>query len=217
MGRDNISENYEYIAQLYCKENVLQQKITNDVRLTGKVKMQLSPVEGKLISMLLQMINATKVIEIGTLGGYSATWIADALPQDGILYALEKSPENLQLAQANLNHDNYSKKIKFIEGNAIESLEGFLDNASFDAVFIDADKVSYPLYLKHAKRLLRKGGLLIADNTFLFGLVVSSEPPEHNPHLWEAMREFNKSLASDNDFNSLMIPTNEGLTIAIRL
>ncbi len=96
------------------------------------------------------------------------------------------------------------------------NLEKVEEIASFDAILIDADKIAYPAYLQHAKRLLRKGGLLIADNTLLFNLVLSDQPPLKNPELWTAMCNFNEMLAIDQDFEALIIPTLEGLSIALK-
>lgn len=214
MGRQDIALSFNYIAKLFCQESEVQKSITDAI--AHKRKMQLSPIEGRLIFLMLKMIAAKNVIEIGTLGGYSASWIADALPDNGVLYALEKSAKNLQIAKSHLKGQRYLNKIKFIEGDATSSLESFVQEASFDAVFIDADKISYPIYFRHAKRLLRKGGLLIADNTLLFGLVLNDEAPAHNPQMWSAMREFNETIANDPDFDALLIPTVEGMTIALK-
>lgn len=214
MKRVNLS--YQYIANLYCDEDEQQKQIINDVTKAGSIKMQVSSVEGKIIHVLLKMIKATKVVEIGSLGGYSASWIAKALPEDGMVYSIDKSANHIAIAQKNLANEFYQKRIKFLQGAALEVLEDIKDQAPFDAIFIDAHKESYPQYFKFAKSALRSGGIIIADNTFLFDLVFSDQPPAKNPRMWEAMREFNEQIAIDPTFDSVIIPTLEGLTLALK-
>ncbi len=211
-----MSKHYQYIAKLYCKEDASEKKIVKAITKNADIEMQVSAVEGKLIYILLKMIGAKKVIELGALGGYSASWIAKALPKDEILYSIEKSPKNIAIAEKCLSTAKYKNKIKFIEGRALDILKELKDEAPFDAIFIDADKESYPLYFEQAKLLLRSGGILIADNTFLFDLMLSDQPPIHNPHLWKAMRDFNEQIANDPAFDAIIIPTIEGLTLAVK-
>ena len=91
-----------------------------------------------------------------------------------------------------------------------------LQDETFDAIFIDADKTGYPKYLDFAEQRLRKGGLVIADNTFIWGTIFEDEPPLKNPQIWHAMKEFNERLADQSKFSSVIIPTKEGLSVAIK-
>jgi predicted O-methyltransferase YrrM len=216
MSREGISKSYQYIASLYCDEDDNQKRIVQAVSKAGNLSMQSTAVEGKLIYTLLKSIKASRVIEIGTLGGYSASWIARALPEEGRLYSIDRSASNIAMAKQCLNSDFYQSRIKFLLGNAIDVLNDLKEEAPFDAIFIDADKISYPKYLQHAKSLLRSGGMVIADNTFLFELVFSDQAPKQNPQMWEGMREFNERMATDPAFDSIIIPTEEGLTVAIK-
>lgn len=216
MSREGLSKSYQYISSLYCDEDDNQKRIIQAVTKAGNLSMQLTAVEGKLIYTLLKSIKASKVIEIGTLGGYSASWIARALPEEGQLYTIDKSAANIAAAKECLDSDFYKSRIKFLLGSASDILNDLKEDVPFDAIFIDADKASYPKYLQHAKSLLRSGGMLIADNTFLFELVFSDQPPKHNPELWEGMREFNERIAIDPSFDSIILPTEEGLTIAVK-
>ncbi|AMP05522.1 mycolic acid cyclopropane synthetase family protein [Collimonas pratensis] len=171
-------------------------------------------MEGKIIHVLLKMINAKTVLEIGTLGGYSATWIARALPDDGKLVCIEKSEEHYLIAKQNFDSITEGKKINLLKGDAKEILQNF--DSSFDAIFIDANKSAYPYYLEQASRLLRKNGLIIADNTFLFGQVYDPAINGDKEKIVGAMREFNKQISDSARFTSVILPTDDGLTIAIK-
>ena len=216
MSREVISKSYEYISSLYCDEDDCQKKIIEEVTKVGKISIQLTAVEGKILYMLLKAMKAINVVEIGTLGGYSTSWIAKALPEEGRVYTIDKSAQNVAIAKQCLDSEFYKSRIKFLLGDALEVLSDLKEEAPFDAIFIDADKAAYPKYFQHAKSLLRSGGMLIADNTFLFGLVFSDQSSSRDRQMWEGMREFNERIAVDPAFDSIIIPTTEGLTVAIK-
>lgn len=201
----------DYISHLYCQEDENQIKIRNSAPLQ-QYNIQLNPAEAKLVYLLLRLHGAKNILEIGTLAGYSASWLAKSLPQDGSLLCLEKIPELAYLAQKNLAYDS---RIKVLNADAMEYLTTLPDQ-SYDAIFIDANKSGYKLYLEHAHRLLRRGGMVIADNTLLFGLVLQDQKPKENVAMWKAMREFNINLSDHQKFESIMIPTSEGLSVGIK-
>lgn len=206
---------YKYIEDLYTSSDPALEKLRAELP-EHKFAIQVSPLEGKLISILLKLHNAKRVLEIGTLAGYSTLWIAKALPSDGCVHTIEKSTEHFLIAQKNIKNSAYSSNIIMHNGAGLEIIETLHSQEPFDAIFIDADKVNYPNYLNATYPLLKTGGLIIADNTRLFDLVLSDEPPAKNPELWEAMRLFNKMLSDETKFNAVMIPTHEGLSIAIK-
>lgn len=209
MTRNIKDDKTSYIESLYAVED----EILHETRVSINEylqKIQISPLEGKIIHVLLNMVKAKKVLEIGTLAGYSAIWIARALPKDGQLTCIEKSEENYKIALANLQNAVPDGKVKLINADAKELLPTL--NEKFDAVFIDADKTSYPFYLEQTYRLLNQGGLIIADNTLLFGKVYNKSSEE----MVIAMQEFNQKISDPDRFISIILPTNEGLTIAIK-
>lgn len=168
-------------------------------------KMQMSHSECKLLSFLLKSINANRVLELGTLVGCSASWIAESLSgENSLVTTVEKSINNYEIAKRNLSGD---KRIKLVHEDALEFLKSC--NETFDAVFIDAKKVEYKAYLKAAKGLLREGGLLIADNTLMIDYEVI-------PEISKAVHEFNSLIELDHDLISVIIPTSSGLTVAIK-
>jgi predicted O-methyltransferase YrrM len=166
-----------------------------------------------LIGILLKAINAKRVLELGTLYGYSSKFICESIPKDGDFITIEKSVEAHQNAIANLSQ--YSN-VECVNADAITFLENYKSTKPFDAIFIDADKTNYSKYLDLCTPLIRKGGLLIADNTLMYGEVASNTPKNFRPKTIEAIREFNEKLVESESFESIIIPTTSGLTLAIK-
>jgi predicted O-methyltransferase YrrM len=177
--------------------------------------MQISPYEGKIIYLLLKMIGAKNVIEIGMLAGYSATWIAHALPHDGKLYSFERTMHAVEKYKRKIAGSAIAQRIEFIVGDAREKLAEF--NTPVDAVFIDADKASYSQYFQEAKRLLKPGGLVIADNVFLFGHTYEEPSRQAKNVAIQSIKAFNQLVAQDPAFESVILPTSEGLLIARKI
>ena len=161
------------------------------------------------------------MVEVGTLGGYSAIWMARGLPADGHIYTLEKRPEHAELAREFIARSDVADKITVVEGDAHEELKALASKGhkeKFDAMVIDAEKSGYNAYLDWAEENIRTGGLIISDNTLLFGSVFEDTPPKsHGKTTWEGMKRFNERLADTEKFDSIMIPTEEGLTVSVKL
>jgi predicted O-methyltransferase YrrM len=213
------SPKLSYIRELYAQEDTVLQHIRHAFEQRG-MAIQVGAEEGKILHMLLKLHKAHAVVEIGTLGGYSAIWMARALPEKGHLHTVEHDAEHAELARGFIRQSDVKDKITLWEGKAQDVLKRIAETApQVDAVFIDADKINYPLYLDWAEAHLKPGGLLMADNTLLFGTVYAEKMPEDSnirPTTWHAMREFNARLADGKHFESIMLPTAEGLTIAVR-
>jgi predicted O-methyltransferase YrrM len=211
----------DYIRRLYAPQDTLLERIDNQLK-SLNMAIHVGSEEGKLLQLLVTMHGVKTALEIGTLAGYSTIWMARALPEDGHIYTLNKDPQHIAMAKDNFTQSDVTSRITMIEGNAQDSLAMLADNKQFeqtplDMIFIDADKISYNHYLDWAERHLRKGGLIIADNTFLFGSVWLDSPPEKvAPTTWHAMRRFNERLANPNHYVSVMVPTQEGMTVAIK-
>lgn len=209
----------DYIRGLYAPEDNVLAEIREEFETRG-MPIQVGAEEGKILHLLLRLHRAKHVVEIGALGGYSAIWMARALPVGGHLHTIEHDLEHAALAQKFINRSDVKDKITLWEGEAATMLPRIAEILpQVDAVFIDADKISYPKYLDWAVAHLKPGGLLLADNTLLFGTVHADAPPESGhvrPSTWEAMREFNARLADPAHFDAVMLPTREGLSVAIR-
>jgi predicted O-methyltransferase YrrM len=210
-------------TQLYIEETFIDETIAlKQARERGEIVnsgMQVSPVEGKLLMMLAQMVQAKHILEIGTFVGYSALWMAQALPLGGTITTLEGSPHQAHLARAHFDASPYPERFIIREGMALNSLREMQQEGGhqFDMIFIDASKSDYAEYLTLTEPMLRKGGLLIGDNTLLFGHM-AGEPrkPAHKAAI-AAVQTFNDVLGKSGRFTSVLLPTEEGLTIAIKL
>jgi len=133
-----------------------------------------SPLQGKFLHVLIQMTQARRVLEIGTLGGYSTIWMARALPKGGRIISLEFSPRHAEVARANLHCAGLLTRVEIRVGPALESLR-VLNASPFDLVFIDADKENNPQYLKWALKLSRRGTVIVVDNVARHGSVIQAK------------------------------------------
>ena len=172
----------------------------------GLPEIQVSPLQGKLLHLLARSIGARRILEIGTLGGYSAIWLARALPDDGRLVSLELEPKHAEVAAANLRRAGLSDRIEIRLGPAVDSLERLVreKSAAFDLVFIDADKASYPVYYDAAIRLSHPGTLVVADNVVRRGDVAEAESTD--PQV-VGVREMNERIARDRRVSATAIQT----------
>ena len=203
MFRNN--EKTHYLDKLYHDENFQIKRIRESCPATLK-KMQMSHYECRILSVILQSIKANKVLELGTLVGCSTAWIAGSLSGDNpFVISVEKSLYHYNIAKNNLRE--FNEKVKLVHSDAMEFLTKC--DIEFDVVFIDAQKIAYKQYLKFAKKCLRSGGLLIADNTLMIDY-------QAMPDISNAMHEFNCTIESDHDFKSAIIPTISGITICVK-
>jgi caffeoyl-CoA O-methyltransferase len=170
---------------------------------------QLAASEGRLLTLLLQLVAAGKVVEVGTLAGYSALRIARGLRPGGKLWTFEIDPRHAQVARDNLRAAGVLERVEVREGAALSAtgLASIESEGPFDAVFIDADKSGYPDYARWAQRHLRRGGILIADNAYFFGHLLEEREEA------KRMRAFHEFVAEH--FDSVCIPTPDGMVLGI--
>ena len=201
----------EYISGLFAPEDELLASLREEADRTGLPPIAVSADEGRLLQVLLMSIRARRVLEVGTLGGYSAIWMARALPEDGELLSIEIEQKHAEFARRYVDRAGLAERIEIRVGRALEVLPS-LDGEKFDAVFIDADKEPMPTYFEWALRLLRPGGLVIADNTLWGGKVY--DETEHDEKT-KAVREFNRRMATDPRILSILVPTHDGVAIGV--
>jgi predicted O-methyltransferase YrrM len=201
----------EYISALFAPEDSLLVSLREEADRTGLPPIAVSADEGRLLQVLLTSIGARRVLEVGTLGGYSAIWMARALPDDGELLSIEIEQKHAEFARRYIERAGLSSKVEVRVGRALDVLPS-LDGERFDAVFIDADKEPMPTYLDWALRLLRPGGLVIADNTLWGGKVFDDA---ENDEKTRAVREFNRKMATDPRVLSILVPTHDGVAIGV--
>lgn len=211
-----VTPSLDYIRKLYAPQDSLLASIDDMLHKMG-IHMQIGAEEGKLLQLLIRLHGAANVVEIGTLAGYSAIWMARALPEGGHLYTINKDPRHIAMARHFFDQSDVRDRITMLEGDAHQMLPALAYKAPFDMVFIDADKISYNDYLDWAERHVRPGGLIVADNTLLFNSIGLDLPPaDIAPATWQNMRRFNERLADADKYISMLIPTQEGLTVAIK-
>lgn len=161
-----------------------------------------SPVQGKLLALLVQLTRATRILEIGTLGGYSTIWMARALPAEGKLVTIEKNPQHTKVAQDNLRNAGIDQKVDLRVGSALDILPQL--QGPFDLVFIDADKPNNPAYLEWAIALSRPGTVIIGDNVVRGGAVVDGNSADPNV---QGVRRFLEMMAADDRLDSTALQT----------
>jgi caffeoyl-CoA O-methyltransferase len=168
---------------------------------------QISPLQGRLLQVLAAACGARKILEIGTLAGYSSIWLARALPADGKLISLEVSEKHAEVARASLARAGMSDRAEVRVGPAIESLPGLVGEAPFDLIFIDADKSGYPAYLDWAIKLSRPGSIIIADNCIRGGRPLRAT--EGDDPDTQALGEYDRRVASDARLVSVALPIDD--------
>jgi caffeoyl-CoA O-methyltransferase len=205
----------EYNCELFAPEDEALRQIGEFTRDAGMPAIGVSADVGQLLYILARSVGARRALEVGTLAGYSGTWIARALPADGKLITLELEARHKDVAERGFAAARLMGKVEVRLGPALESLEALPDNEPFDFVFIDAAKHEYPDYLRHCKRVLRRGGILTADNTLFHGdgALVRDEPLDEGV---AGIKRFNEALAADPDFAALQIPLRDGVAVALR-
>jgi predicted O-methyltransferase YrrM len=201
----------DYLAALFAPEDETLLALREEADRSGLPPISISPDEGRLLQVLLRAVGARRVLEVGTLGGYSAIWMARALPVDGHLLTLEIEPAHAEFARRHLARAGVAERVEVRVGRALDLLPA-LDGERFDAVFLDADKEPLPTYFDWALRLLRPGGVLIADNALWGGRVLDGRVDDDATR---AVREFNRKLATDPRVIGIVVPTHDGVGIGI--
>jgi predicted O-methyltransferase YrrM len=180
-----------------------------------------TPLQGKLLELLVRSTNARRVLEIGTLGGYSTLWMARAIPVDGLVVTLELEPRHAEIARLNIEAAGLAERVDLRVGPASETLAALAKErvAPFDFIFIDADKARYPEYLQWSLRLSRPGTLIVADNVVRDGKVIDPEDPDPNI---QGVRRFTEMLSAEKRLSSTVLQTvggkgYDGFAIAVVL
>jgi len=164
-----------YYLNLLSKPDPRFEGILQSSREAGLPPINITASQGCFLEILVRALGAKRILEIGTLGGYSTAWLAKGLPPDGQLISLEKNPEHAALAQKNLDPFEFTNLIKIQIGDALEILKNLKESrgAPFDLIFIDAEKAQYSDYLEQSILLSRQGTLIIADNVVKHGRIVN--------------------------------------------
>lgn len=208
----------EYIEQLLVPHDVALEQGLKDSAAAGLPAINVSANEGKLLYLIAKMARAKRVLEIGTLGGYSTAWLARALPNDGKLITLELDQKHAEVARQNLDRAGVGDRVEVRVGKASDSLKKMIEQheAAFDVIFIDADKVGYVEYLNLSLQLTHSGSIILADNLIRNGGVMEQNPSDENAR---GAKAYNEALAANAKLDSLILPiirdSLDGLSISI--
>jgi predicted O-methyltransferase YrrM len=205
-GQDQWSAVDSYIADLFLAPDPALEAALTSSTAAGLPAISVSPTQGKLLHVLARVQGARRILEIGTLGGYSTIWLARALPADGRLISLEIDPRHAEVAQTNLDRAGLSSAVEIRLGPALDTLPKLVTEGRrpFDLIFIDADKPGYADYLKWSLKLARPGTLIIADNVVRKGAVADPESTDENVQgIWK----FNEALAAEKRVTTTVMQT----------
>lgn len=205
-----------FLQKYYATETELFVSLRNLAKTNRCDHMIVAPSEARTLKFLVEMVQAKKVVEIGCLYGLSCLYMASA-PSISKVWTLEKSEENAEIAQKFFDQSQVKNKIQLLVGDARNNLQKINSEGPFDVVFVDADKASYPEYVKWAHQNLRTGGLVICDNTFLGGSVWGEEVERKTQTQIKAMLEVHEELANSGRWSSHTLPSFDGITVGIKL
>ncbi len=203
---------FSYIAERTAHEDDFLRALKSEARSQGIPAIWIAAEQASFIQILLQLAGARRVVEIGTLAGYSAVWMARALPPDGRVETIEISPTHADFAERWIAKSDVAGKVNLHRGAGVEVLPGFAAGSA-DAVFIDADKENYTRYLDESLRIVRPGGLIMADNAFAFGELFAQQPADAAVR---AVRRFNDIMAAHPGVHGVIVPLGDGLWVGVK-
>ena len=209
----------DYIEDLFVPSDPALEATLSSTAEAGMPQIQISPGQGKFLYLMAKTCGARRILELGTLAGYSTIWLARALPSGGRLITLEYDKAHAEVAEANIDRAGLGERVEVMVGPALETLPKLERRGErpFDLVFIDADKSNYTAYLDWAVRLTRRGGLILADNVVRGGRVLA---PENSDASAGDARAFNAALAADPRVEAIIVQqvggkSHDGLAVAV--
>ncbi|EME52271.1 MULTISPECIES: O-methyltransferase [Rhodococcus] len=172
---DDWAATDSYLAELLVGDDPALTATLEANAAAGLPPIDVAPVQGKLLHLLARIRGARRILEIGTLGGYSTIWLARAVGDDGRVVTLEYEPRHAEVARANLDRAGVGERVDVRVGAALDLLPSLTDEAPFDLVFVDADKENNPHYVRWALRLGRPGTVIVVDNVIRGGSVTNAD------------------------------------------
>lgn len=208
------AEHFAYVAARTTAEDDFLRSLKTAARDAGIPPINIAPEQASFMQILLKAAGVKRVVEVGTLAGYSAIAMARALPADGHVDTIELLEKHAQFAQswADKPESGVAGRVTVHQGGGMDVLPG-LATDSADAAFLDADKASYAQYLGECRRIVRPGGLLLCDNAFAFGQLLDEQPTD--PEVG-AVRAFNDHMAQQTGLQGVIVPIGDGLWVAVQ-
>ncbi len=207
---------YAYLLSVSLREDALLQRLREETAHDEMSSMQIAPEQGQFLALLARLSGARRALEVGVYTGYSSLSVARALPADGRLVACDISEPWTAVARRYWREAGVEARIDLRLAPALQTLDGLLqagEAETFDFAFIDADKENYPHYYERALKLLRRGGLIVVDNTLWSGWVAD---PTRQDADTRAIRAFNQALCADQRVDISLLPVADGLTLALK-
>lgn len=203
---------WDYATELYAGESEVHGWIRETLESRDLPLIQITALEGRLLAVLAHAVDARRVLEVGTLGGYSGLWLLSLLAPGARLVTLEKEPTHAEVAREAFRRAGEEARVDLRVGDAGELLSEMARRPPVDFAFIDADKESYPAYLEAVTEMLRPGALVAADNTLWEGR--ATRPAEEGDAATRGIREFNETLEADDRYEPVLLPLRDGMTVA---
>jgi predicted O-methyltransferase YrrM len=206
---------YQYLLANSVREPVILAQLRAETAEHPLMNMQISPEQGQLMGLLVQLIGAKKCLEVGVFTGYSSLVVALNLPDDGRIIACDVSDEFTSIARRYWQEAGVSNKISLHIAPALETLDRLIasgESGTFDFAFIDADKNNYGAYYDRCFQLVRQGGLILVDNVLWYGRV--ADPAMDSDKRTQAIKQINQQIYHDDRVQISLIPIGDGLTIA---
>lgn len=214
LGIDN--QLYDYLLSASLREPEILRQLRQETARHSLAVMQIAPEQGQFMALLVQLLGATKTLEVGVFTGYSSLCVALALPPTGKIVACDVSEEYTVIARRYWQTAGVADKIDLRLAPALDTLDQLLAGGqaeTFDFAFIDADKVNYEGYYERSLQLVRPGGLIAIDNVLWFGRVTD---PQDQDKSTLAIRAFNDKLHHDQRVTLSLVPIADGLTLALK-
>jgi caffeoyl-CoA O-methyltransferase len=219
MSKQLFGDVDHYINKLFGQHDDSLNATVRSIEEEGIPQISVSANQGKFLQVLARSCNAKKILEVGTLAGYSTIWMARALPRDGRLVTLELDPKHAAVAKKNIEHAGLGSLVQIRIGKAIESLPKLVTEGvgPFDMIFIDADKPPYTEYFEWALKLSRPGTLIVADNVIREGKVLD---PASKDEMVLGVKRFNEMLSKNKAVTATIIQTigvkdHDGMALAV--
>lgn len=207
-------EIHQYINRLFPAEDDFLRELNREAKEQRIPPINIAQEQLAFMQVLLHALSAKYVLEIGSLAGYSAIGMAKVLPDDGKVFAFEINPAHAEFIHRKAVEAKLDHKIQLHIGDAKVLLRDVRPSVEFDFVFIDAEKAGYTTYLHLAVPLLRRGGILLADNTLAWGKIADATTDDATV---QALQEFNLAVSNHENLQACIIPIAEGMTMATKL
>lgn len=205
---------FAYVAERTRGEDAFLADLKRAAGAAGIPPIWVAPEQASFMQILLKAAGARRVVEVGTLAGYSAIALARALPpraEGGLLRTIEIEPRHAAFAREWIGRSDVADRVEVHLGAGAEVLRG-LEDDSADAAFLDADKAGYPVYLRECLRIVRRGGMILVDNAFAFGQLFDERPTDREV---QAVRAFNDLMAGTPEVHGVIVPMGDGLWVAV--